>query len=278
MRAVLCICVVAAGCDKLFSLDHIDQGATIDGPLADGDGGVPDAPACMYSPRLQLQSTGGSHDPQLSTDRLDLFTVRSPAGNYEIYESVRGDTTTQFGTGTAIASLASSSDDTDPAVTDDGLMILFKSNRSGAYRIHQATRTSRGGAFGTPSIPAGLGNQTVYGLDISPDGLTVYVDDGAKLVMATRSSRTASFGPPTMVTLDRTGFPSVSADGLELFYNGAGVVHRTRDSTTASFDGGSTTQVDMGGSDADIVADGSAIVLTGGSLFDTVYLRERACP
>lgn len=276
MRGLLpCVCILTAGCDALFSLDHIGPGAAIDAPSGVIDG---DAPGCTYSPRIALQNTGGSHDPQLSSDRKDLFTVRSPSGNYEIYESVRTDTTVPFGTGTAIASLANNADDSDPAVTDDGLMILFKSNRSGSYRIYQATRTSRGGAFGTPSIPAGLTNQTVYGIDISPDGLTIYIDDNAKLVMATRSSRTASFGPTQMVTLEKNGFPSVSADGLELFYNGAGVVHRTRSSTTALFDGGSTTQVDMGGSDADILADGSAIVLTGGTSFDTVYLRERSCP
>lgn len=269
-----CVCVLVMGCDALFGLDSIEPGN--DAPIP-GDGlGAGD---CLYSPRMLLQTGSGSHDPQLTDDRLELFTARRPSGNYEIYRATRTDPSTPFGTGSAVTNLVNSSDDTDPALTADGLMLVFKSYRGSTIsHAFQSTRTSRTGSFSTPALVPGLESQIVYGLDLSADGLTIYIDDGAKLSFATRPTRADPFGPLAMISIERAGFPSVSADGLHLFYNAAGVLHRSRPAVDVGFDVGTATVVDGGGADADLTADGTALVLTGGTASDVVYLIERTCP
>lgn len=275
MRAVAtALCVLAAGCDALFGLDHLDPtrdaALTGDGP-ADGSGGQ-----CLFEPRVLLQDGSGSHDPTLSIDRMELLFVRDVGAGYDIYRAIRADVGLPFDTGLIVAEINSSGDDTDPALTADSRMIVFKSDRGGnGPRAYQATRTS--GVFSSPVLVPGLENMPVYGLDVSPDGLTLYIDDGANLVAASRTARDQPVVSTVDLTTDRASFPSVSPDRLELYFNGAGLVQRTRVNAAATFDAATTTVIDAGGADGDIVADGSAIVLTGGSSSDIVYLRER-CP
>ncbi len=114
----------------------------------------------------------------------------------------------------------------------------------------------------------------IGGLDLSPDGLRIYLDDYARLVTATRTSRTGSFGLQTQVMGENAGFPSVSSDGLEVYYNGGGLIRRTRASTSAMFDGATATVIDEGGYDGDLTPDDQTLVYTGGNV---TYISTR-CP
>lgn len=284
-RGLLCVCVMAAGCDSLFNLDHVD--------LQHGDGGTgamadattdarPDGPtvfpACStFAQRQNLQmGLSGSHDPQLSRDRLELFTARQASATFDLYRSTRTDTTTQFGVGLPITELDDSvADDTDPALTDDGLMIVFLSNRAGSgFRAYQATRSLVGGQFTVPNPLPGLMVQPMDGMDLSADGLTIYFHVGTMLYQAIRDSRDNPFGTPQ--ALGNFGaFPSMSPDKLAIYYNAStgGLVRRTRIAPSDGFNG-TEESVDGGGSDGDMVSDGTAIVLTTGANSDIVVIRE----
>jgi WD40 repeat protein len=279
------ICVVmAAGCDALFDLDHINQSSDdggVDGPAADGNNDAIDAPppaeCTSFAPRQNLQNgIAGSHDPTLSRDRKELFLVRRPGSNYELYRATRADTMIQFGTGTPVNELNDASyDDTDPALTDDGLMIVFKSNRGGSgSKAYQATRTAVGGPFTAPVSLPGLANQPVSGIDLAPDGLTVYIHDGTLLLQATRTARTDPFGSTTVIATNFGSFPSMSPTALVVYYNGSGLVRRKRNTTGQSFDSFGEQSVDAGGADADMISDGTAIVFTAGVSSDFIVIRE----
>lgn len=282
---LLCVCVMAAGCDSLFNLDHVD--------LQHGDGGTdamadaasdarPDGPAVFpacktFAQRQNLQNgLTGSHDPTLSRDRLELFTARQPGTTFDLYRATRADTTTQFGTGSPVGELDDSlADDTDPALTDDGLMIVFLSNRAGSgFRAYQATRSVVGGQFMLPNPLPGLMVQPMDGVDLSADGLTVYFHVGGVLYQASRDNRDNPFGVPLALGMFGA-FPSMSPDQLAIYYNAStgGLVRRTRTAPNNGFNG-TEEVVDSGGSDGDMISDGSAVVLTTGTSSDIVVIRE----
>ncbi len=268
------LCVIAAGCDALFGLDPLE--ARPDGNSDAVDAALPAdvAPDCLFGPR-ELLYDGGAHDPTLSADRKELFCAYDLGSGYDIYRTVRTDTSAPFVAAAIVAELSSASKDTDPALTADGLMVVFISERGGnGPRAYQATRTSSVVAFTTPQLVPGLENTPVSGIDVSGDGLTLYYDDGARLVAVERSARDQGILVVRIIAAESTPFPSVSADGRELYYNGPGVMRRTREDLSASFEVATQTVVDDGGADADILPDGSAIVLTGGESSNVVYLRD----
>jgi hypothetical protein len=276
---------MAAGCDSLFNLDHVDTQHGDGGTDARADGSAdapPDAPASFpacaaFSQRQNLQNgLSGSHDPQLSRDRLELFTARQASSTFDLYRATRSDTMTQFGIGIPVTELDDSvADDTDPALTDDGLMIVFLSNRTGSgFRAYQATRSVVGGQFTSPNPLPGLVVQPMDGLDLSADGLTIYFHLGTALYQATRDNRDNPFGVP--LALGNFGaFPSMSPDKLAIYYNAStgGLVRRTRVAPSDGFNG-TEESVDGGGSDGDMISDGTAIVLTTGANSDIVVIRE----
>ncbi|HEY5920835.1 MAG TPA: hypothetical protein VIV11_04155 [Kofleriaceae bacterium] len=262
MRGTLLVgCLFAGGCDVVFRLDNLRDAA-------------PDSSEGCFQPRKLVQSVGGSHDPTLSEDGLELFFVRGGVGTYDIWRAERATTADEFPMGTPVAELLTTSEETDPALTADGKTLVFKSNRnSQPNRAWTATRSGRGLPFGAATPVAGLTSMDVVGLDISLDGLTIYFDDFAKLNVATRPALTAAFETPRMVAIDRTQYPSVSPDGLELIYSAGGVLRRTRASTDEPFE--NPMVIDSGGSDADIAPDNTRFVMAGGG--GEIYERER-CP
>lgn len=278
MRRVAALLCLLAGCDALFGLDRLDPsvdgGAGVDAPFPDSAKPL-DARCDRLGPRVLLQDIGGSHEPTLSADRRDLYFVRDNTTGLDIYHASRLDPTQPFGEGQLVAGLSSAFSDTDPALTADGLLIVFKSNRSGADRAYQAKRTATS-VFASPELVPGLEMTMVSGIDISPDGLTLYVDDGLHLIIAARPARSEPI-ETLVVVADRTPFPSASSDGLELYYNGEGVVRRTRGDTSEPFLEGTATVVDESGRDADVLADDSALVFTAGPNNDVVYMRD-LCP
>lgn len=273
-RLAAALCVFAAGCDALFGLDPLAARPDASSGAVDAELPADVGPACVFGPR-ELVYGGGAHDPTLSADRKELFYAFDIGSGYDIYRSLRSDTTLPFTANAIVSELSSNSDDSDPALTGDGLMIVFISERSGTGpRAYQATRSSRTAAFSAPQPVPGLENTAVHGIDVSPDGLTIYYDTGTKLVAAKRTARDQPAVVLQDLSVDVTSYPSVSGDGLALYYNGRGVMRRTRASTSATFVPATEMTVDDGGADADVLPDGSAIVFTGGTGSTVVYLRD----
>jgi hypothetical protein len=266
---MLVVCVLGGGCDIVWRLDDLRSDAS-----TVHDGVRPaDALCGGFGPRDMVIVSMGNNDPTLSADGLELFFVRGSPGVYELWHDTRQNTTELFTGGTPVVELNSTSEDSDPALTEDGGFIMFKSDRSGTPRAYQAGRLASGDIFTTPVLVPGLEAVPVFGLDLSPDGLTIYYDSGGQLVTGTRAGRSAPLINLNVITPDRVQFPSVSADGLELFYSGAGgLMHRTRTDTASKFDPATDTVVDDGGGDGDITPDNKHLVFTGGSV---TYRRDR---
>jgi hypothetical protein len=268
---------MVAGCDALFGLDLLEvrPDAVSGDALTDAARPVDVQPDCLFAQRELLYS-GGAHDPTLSADRTELFYAYDLGTGYDIYQAVRSDTNQPFAAGGIVGALTSAGNDTDPALTADGLLVVFISDRGGTGpRAYQAKRGSIVTAFSAPQLVPGLENTPVSSVDVSPDGLTLYYDDGARLRSVSRTARDQPILVLQEIAMESTPFPSLSADGLELYYNGPGVMRRTRHDTSSSFDLAPPVSVDDGGADADLLPDGSALVLTGGNGSDVVYLRER---
>jgi serine/threonine protein kinase len=119
-----------------------------------------------------------------------------------------------------------------PSLTDDGLSLVFSTSRLGTLssrNILEATRASISEPFGNP-VSAGLHvNASAVSTHpyISPDGLTLlfnFETEELGLFQATRSSRNEPFGAITSLGIllgnQKIASPSVSADGLTLYFTG----------------------------------------------------------
>lgn len=267
---VVGLLALLGGCDRVFGLQPV--------VARDGGGNGPDGdvvPEPCFGPRTQVMGITG-FDPTLSADKRELIFVDKPNSNYDLYMATRADSelTTPFTNEMALTQFNTTFDETDASLTEDGLLLLFKSNRSGAARAYQSVRAGVAFPWTTVALVPGLTDTTINGLDISPDGLTLYFDDNVSFAVASRATRNDPFGNIVRPSLDHAAYPSVSPDGLELYYNATGIVRRTRASESDPFGGGTAAVVDDGGFDADITPDGRTLIFRAGT---SLFMRDR-CP
>jgi hypothetical protein len=253
MRRLVALCALA-GCDYVFRIDYLEPPA-------------PDAPcqSNAWGPRVMIGELAGTRfDPSARGDLRELLHVAAnpTGGGYDIQRSVRGNVGDLFGAEQLVIELNSQFDDTDPALTADGLVVFFKSRRGGIAQVWEAARATTDAAFGAPALAQGLAFTSANGLDVSPDGLTIYVDDGLMLVTAHRPSRAEPFVVESSPMNARAAFPSVSANGLELFLDvpAAGISVRTRGDVTQSFTNEMSIDPDAG--DPEISVDGRTLFMS----------------
>ncbi len=130
----------------------------------------------------------------------------------------------------------SSADDVDPAVSADGLMLVFHSDRPGGQGgadLWMCTRTSRDEPFGRPVNLGATVNSSALEVQpgLSADGLTLLFSSdrpggqgGRDLWMCGRASRGERFAEPVNLgpvvnSSDDDGLPFLSADGLTLLFH-----------------------------------------------------------
>jgi outer membrane protein OmpA-like peptidoglycan-associated protein len=129
-------------------------------------------------------------------------------------------------------------DEYAPSISKDGKTLYFQSNKEGkgwhSYQLYVA-KMDRNGKWLDPepikAINEKAGGKIVAGPWISYDDLTLFfcgeLEDtkgGMDIYMATRESVDAEFGEPVSVgdainTSDHESFPSVSADGMFLYFS-----------------------------------------------------------
>ena len=157
----------------------------------------------------------------------------------------------------------------EPALTKDGLLLAFATNRiGGVYKLFLAKRS----AINLPFDAAIQTNLTFpadfRGFDISPDGLKIYIVDNGMLHVMKRTSLTGEFVFDKMINLPVTDFsyPSVSFDELEILYNDKNtqrVMHATLAADKKSYENPTALQVGESCSlleDADLSADAMTVV------------------
>lgn len=223
------------------------------------DVGVPRATYKFGAPRLlgELDTTYANQNPSLTADLLELFFTSGRADNSaDVWTARRASPQDPFDAPSIVAEISTSSFETSPAVTLDGLTLYYGSDRSGGageVDIWQVTRTDRTTPWGdvqnvtalntsAKDIPRPLGQHQL----VMPLGSQRDSSIGYETFLAARPAVTQPFGAPSMVSglasdQDAVADGFLTDDGLTLFYsvtpsNGApDLFVATRASTAAPF-------------------------------------------
>jgi Tol biopolymer transport system component len=114
--------------------------------------------------------------PHLAESDLALYFARGEVGARDLYVARRSSPDgASFGAPELLAELSSDGDETSPALTADGLVIVFASSRRGTMDLYYATRESVDEPFGEPVALDGI-NSSGEDLDpfITRDGCFLY--------------------------------------------------------------------------------------------------------
>ena len=186
-----------------------------------------------------INSAEGDASPSISADGLELYFDSGRSGGQgsgDIWVTTRASTSDAWGTPRNLGpTVNSSSADSVPKLSSDGLSLFFASARPGGLGMRDvwvATRTSRAELW---QVPINLGaivnspaNEWCPG--ISPDGLTLIVQSnragglgGDDLWVTTRATPSASWTAVVHLgtginTPDEDAKPEFSADGSTLLF------------------------------------------------------------
>jgi Tol biopolymer transport system component len=84
--------------------------------------------------------------PRLTTDELTIFfnayEMPGSKGGYDLWTASRPDKDSPFGQVTNLATINTAFSEGAPAISPDGLALLFQSDRNGQYQLFMATRES----------------------------------------------------------------------------------------------------------------------------------------
>ena len=174
--------------------------------------------------------------PTLAGSDVYFYSFRNGAGDSDIWHAVR-PTATTFAAPVRVAELATARSEGTLTLTDDALEILFA--REGD--ILEATRGSTAEMFGAATTIAINSPSSDGDPFVSADGLRLVFASsrigpdvhGLDLFEATRPSRSAEFGAPVELhelNTDNDDFaPTLSADGLEIFFASRTIDHAPTD-------------------------------------------------
>lgn len=175
-----------------------------------------------------LNSASTEYGAEPSYDGLRLYFDSGRGGNEDLYVTSRASRDAPFGPPTVITELMTSSDETDPSLTDDELEMLFTSDRDGVPCIYDVHRTSLEAAWGTPVRQSALCNgPPASGAHISGDGLRLYYNTEedalveGTIYVATRASRDEPFAAGIVVPglpAGHSGFPWLAPDELTIYF------------------------------------------------------------
>lgn len=271
VRAVA-LTLVLAGCDIVLGLDRPPAGTDAvasDGAPTDGQPSY----ACSFVGGEQ-PLPGFNNDvanPTQRGDKLELYYARWGGSDYDLYVATRSKVGDDYAGMMEDVALSSGNNDTNPALTQGGLRIFFKSTRGGVPApLFEATRTAVDQPFSTPTR-VGTGGSNPQGLDVSPDGRTLYFDEGGELFEMLRAGDTGDFGAKKTIGSGGIASPSVAGDELTVYYDNAGNIYRqTRTTEAETFSG---PVVITAGTHPDISEDGHTLIFQNASGFAMLECR-----
>jgi len=261
-------------------------------PLAAaGDAGADTArdAACVLGPwsapfqLVTLGSTATDWGPSLSFDGLQIVFSSDRSGSFELYLATRPGPSDTFGAPVLLATTSSAGTNASPTFSFDGLTLYFDA-MSGPDK---ATRATTSDLFGPPVTATELSGVGASGTTLSADGTEAFFGYPT-ISRATRSDTAASFvAAGTVSELGQGGYPSLSGDGLTIYFvtarNGPLQVYSATRPAVGALFGAPTIVAELNaGGDSDdpsISGDGRAIVFRstragdGGELF----MATRAC-
>jgi len=191
-----------------------------------------------------VNSLSDEYDPCISADGLSLyFTSIRPGGfgSGDLWLSTRITIDDPWGEPVNLGSTVNTAHiDSDPSLSTDGLSLFLRSNRaggSGNEDIWVTTRATTDDDWGEPVNLGPTVNSSYAEADpsISTDGLSLYFSDyyqgpfrpggfgGGDLWITMRPTADATWGEPVNLgppvnTAHADGMPSISSDGLVLFF------------------------------------------------------------
>ena len=223
------------------------------------DVGVPPATYKFGTPRLlaELDTTYANQNPTLTADLLELFFTSGRADNSaDVWTARRASPQDPFDAPAIVAEVSTSSFETSPAVTLDGLTLYYGSDRSGGLGevdIWQVTRPDRTTPWSdlqnvaalnstAKDIPRPLGQHEL----VMPLGSQRASSVGYQTFLAARPAITQPFGALNLVSglatdQDAVADGFLTGDGLTLFYSvtppdqSPDLFMATRPSTAAPF-------------------------------------------
>ena len=224
----IAVLLFVAGCNQFYGLDETRLATPIDGPgCSDG---------VFVGPMIEAIPNFSMAQPQVRFDLLELWMEGVFPTDRGIYYARR--TSPGAAWGPPVLTPWSETGDRSPALSADGLRLMFSSDERTGSRIWEITRASIKDDFiGMPQPAVGTNNRGGE-IDLSYDGLTVYFSEADEFFQRSRPDLKSAFGDAIMVAKGVT-FPGVSPDGLELFYQDAvndKVYRMSRTSLVGMFD------------------------------------------
>jgi Tol biopolymer transport system component len=183
-----------------------------------------------------VNSSDYDWSPSISADGRELYFDSRRSGDWDIWVSKRATSEDSWGSPVNLGSPVNGPHwDQGPCISANGLMLFFSSLRSGGWDIWITTRTTRDDPWDTPVNLGPIVNSSSLDIApcISPNGLWLFFGSerpggygSADLWLTTREtvnddwSTSVNLGFPVNSVLNE-GVPSISADGLLLFFSGA---------------------------------------------------------
>ena len=213
-------------------VDGIDRDAGADAvptDLGNTDTVPPDKP---FGPALALEGvndpTLGEDDPCVTGDMLELYFERDG----DLWISRRTSTADPWPAATRVAELNTTGNESSPAVSADGLRMIFARNAGDGekYDIYVSTRESRIGSWRVPSAVAGVNSSATDAAAVSTADLLVMIVGSDRsgglgdrdLWIASRDDPFATFTEPiNLAALNSSSLedgPWISGDGQLLFF------------------------------------------------------------
>jgi Tol biopolymer transport system component len=287
MRAAAITCTCLVGCGRI----GFGAGGT-DGSIDAVDAVDAVCPTHWGTPvQLPSPSSGSlEYGPGLSGDGLELYFESSRSGGNDIWVSTRATLADTFGD-PKMSGVSSVSEDIAPFVSADGRTLYFASNRSGADRLYYATRAGSSGEFGVPLLVPGLEVKAVRGATISSGGDEIFYATSPTSGITRAVLVQGGFQIDRQLTeLGMTArFPSLSADGLTLYFGATGpsssdLFTATRPAIGVVFTGPMLFELSDAiafDGDPDISKDGQTLVFAserpGGEGSGDLWISQRVC-
>lgn len=268
--------LAAAGCGR-FGFESVSSDESL-------DGGV-DAP-CQTRWRQvrvldELNSASVDWSPAWGDGLLQIVLESDRDGDYDLFLASRDNIDARFSPPRAITELNTADPEKAPSMSRDGLELLFDQNGT----IRRATRSSVRDRFNVATTDVTRGG---FGGDLGGDDLRlvygVGTQDGfielVERVRATTTSQEFSAARALAnLRLPDGGWPSLSDDGLELFYESgpASPAHTTRRADLDSPFSTPTPIAELGNvSDPEISPDGQWLLYVINAS-NEIALAQREC-
>ena len=204
--------VVAASSSSSSSSTSGTGGSGSGGSPLGGAGGMELGPFGTPQLVMELSSTSDDDDPFVSGDGLELFfnSTRSPSGSGGIWRSARMSTSEPWGMPTHELELESTTVETNPLLSHDGLTMWLSSDRDAPgvnVDIYVSTRDSRTSDWSTPAVVQELSTPTAteYARGVSADELKLIIQANNKIHLSTRSDKSEPWGAKMVIAELDTG-------------------------------------------------------------------------